>query len=78
MTTEGNTMESKIQQLAQTMGVSEADVLLFAQLAVTQLKAGKEGVEAINAASETMTALCHRAFINKDDFTVTLYDMVAA
>lgn len=64
-------MQDKIEHLAAICGVSVADVELFLGLAATQVKAGKEGVEAIKAASETMKALCNRAFesISKNDPT---------
>ena len=64
-------MQEKIEQLAAICGVSAADVELFLGLTATQVKAGKEDVEAIQAASDTMQKLCNRAFesISKHDPT---------
>ena len=62
-------MQDKLEYLAAAMGVSVADVELFAALTATQIKTGKEGACAIEAASGTMRALCNRAFesISKND-----------
>lgn len=64
-------MQDKLEYLASVMGVSVADVELLASLTATQVKAGKEGADAIEAANGTMQKLCNRAFesISKNDPT---------
>ncbi|MNN39642.1 hypothetical protein D3C81_1536890 [compost metagenome] len=60
-----------LQQVAAACGVSEADVQLLAQLTATQIRNGLGGLEAIQAAGETMTKLCNRALKSIQDFDAT-------
>lgn len=79
---------SPTQQIAAACGVTEADVMFFAQLAATRIQQGLDPAAAIEAASSTGIELCNRAyrsisqndptneFGHRDQFLPTVYALL--